>query len=64
MIDIEIRPTEIVLDGWAVYVNSANETVAVSSPEKPSDVPPEATRVYVSFADYEAMKLDVLRLST
>lgn len=58
---MEIRPLEIVLDGWKVYVDRTNSTVAVSSPEKPAEVPPSATRVYVSPAEYEALKLDVLR---
>ena len=52
---------EIVLDGWRVYVDRTGQTVAVSSPEKPADVPVTATRVYVSPADYEALKIDVLR---
>lgn len=58
---MEIRPMEIVLDGWRVYVDRAGHTVAVSSPEKPAEIPITATRVYVSPADYEALKIDVLR---
>lgn len=61
MRELEIRPLEIVLDGWQVYVNRNGETVAVSSPEKPADVPETATRVYLSVADYEALDLDRLR---
>lgn len=61
---MEICPMAIVLDGWRVYVDRAGQTVAVSSPDKPADVPPTATRVYVSPADYDALKLDVLRPTT
>lgn len=58
---MEVRPLDIVLDGWKVYVDRTGSTVAVSSPEKPAEVPPTATRVYLSPADYDALKLDVLR---
>ena len=61
---MEIRPMEIVLDGWRVYVDRTGNTVAVSSPEKPALVPVTATRVYVSRADYDAMKIDVLNPAT
>lgn len=61
---MEIRPLELVLDGWKVYVDRNNSTVAVSSPEKPAEVPPTATRVYVSPDDYDTLKLDVLRPAT
>lgn len=61
---MEVRPLEIVLDGWRVYVDSTNQTVAVSSPEKSAEVPMTATRVYVSPADYDAMKIDGLRPAT
>ncbi|MFM7010210.1 MAG: hypothetical protein ACKO0Z_12915 [Betaproteobacteria bacterium] len=58
---LEVRPMELVLDGWRVYVDRTGSTVAVSSPDKPAEVPSAATRVYLSPPDYEALKLDVLR---
>jgi hypothetical protein len=61
---MELRPLEIVIDGWRVYVDRDNQTVAVSSPERPAEIPVTATRCYVSPADYEAMKIDVLRPAT
>lgn len=52
---MEVLPLETVPDGWKVYVDRTGVIVAVSSPEKPADVPLAATRVYLCPANYEAL---------